>query len=235
MRYLFVIVFFAITPYSQAQKLRIIHLTGNVYVYTTYNTYKGTRVSSNSMYVVTNAGIFLADVPWDTTQFQPLLDSIYARHNKQAIICIATHSHADRTAALEYYTKQGIKTFSSIHTDSLAKHTGEKRAAFLFTKDTVFNLGGYKIATFHPGHGHTADNIVLWLEKDKVLYAGCFIKSTDAKNLGNVADADLTEWPASLERLKQRFPSPKFIIPGHDSWGDPRSIAHTLELLKAGN
>jgi len=221
------------TATACSQDLEIKHLTGNLYVYTTYNAYKNTKVPSNSMYLVTNAGVVLTDVPWDTTQFQPLLDSIEARHHKKPLICIATHSHEDRTAALEYFSKKGIKTYTSTMTDSISKATGKKRASFLFTKDTTFNIDGYKIETFYPGKGHTADNITIWFAKDKVLYGGCFIKSTAAIDLGYTAEAYLQDWASSLIKLKNKFPSYKYVIPGHETWSSNRSIEHTLKLLKA--
>lgn len=55
------------------------------------------------MYLVAKDGVVLFDTPWDTTQFQPLLDSIKLKHDKNVIICIATHAHEDRTGGLEYY------------------------------------------------------------------------------------------------------------------------------------
>ncbi|HNL66363.1 MAG TPA: hypothetical protein PKL81_14805, partial [Ferruginibacter sp.] len=87
----------------EKDKLAIAHLTGDFYIYTTYNTYEGTRVPANGMYLVTNSGVVMFDTPWDTTQFQPLLDSIKRRHNKNVIMCFATHWHSDKTAGLEYY------------------------------------------------------------------------------------------------------------------------------------
>src|SRR3954468_16782828 len=74
-------------------KLSISHLTGNFYIYTTYKNINGSPFPSNSAYLVTDEGIVLFDTPWDTTQFQPLLDSIYARHQKKPVLCIATHYH----------------------------------------------------------------------------------------------------------------------------------------------
>ena len=68
-------------------KLKISHLTGNYYIYTTYNTYEGYQVPANGMYVVTNKGVVMFDTPWDTTQFQPLLDSIQLKHNKKSNCC----------------------------------------------------------------------------------------------------------------------------------------------------
>ncbi len=70
--------------FGQAEnvKLKISHLTGDFYIYTTYNTYQESQVPANGMYLVTNNGVVMFDTPWDTTQFQPLLDSIKLKHNK---------------------------------------------------------------------------------------------------------------------------------------------------------
>ena len=78
---------------SPNQKLVISHLTGDFYIYTTYGSYKGEPVPSNSMYLVTTKGVVLFDTPWDSTQFQPLLDSIKIKHNKKVVLCISNHFH----------------------------------------------------------------------------------------------------------------------------------------------
>ncbi len=140
------------------QKLEITHLTGDFYVYTTYNSYKGNLIPANGMYVVTENGVVLFDTPWDTTQFQPLLDSIKFRHNKSVVMCLATHFHEDRTAGLEYYRERGIKTYTTTLTDSLCKERGEKRAEYLMDKDTVFKVGQYVFETYYGGQGHTPCN-----------------------------------------------------------------------------
>jgi hypothetical protein len=71
--------------------LKITRLTCEFYVFTTFNSYKGSLVAANGMYLVMNDGVVLFDTPWDTTQFQPLLDSIKSRHHKNVVLCIATH------------------------------------------------------------------------------------------------------------------------------------------------
>ncbi|MCD6017815.1 MAG: bla [Bacteroidetes bacterium] len=223
---------FSISLFAQTPGLKISHLTGDFYVYTTYKAYKGTPVSANGSYVVTNKGVIIIDTPWDTIQFQPLLDSIENRHRQKVVLCIATHSHEDRSAGLEYYKQKGIKTYTSKQTDVISEKTGEKRAEFLFSKDTTFTLGQYSFETYYPGEGHTKDNIVIWFPKEKILHGGCAIKSMEAADLGYVKEANLSEWPKSLNRIKKHCASPKFIIPGHQSWRSLKSIDHTLKLLK---
>jgi metallo-beta-lactamase class B len=210
--------------------LKISNLTGDFYIFTTYHMYQGSRISANGMYVVSDSGVVMIDTPWDTTQFQPLLNSIRTKHNKNVILCIATHFHEDRTGGLEYYSNQGIRTFTTKQTDDLSKKRGMKRAQYLIYKDTVFKVGQYSFQTYYPGPGHTADNIVIWFSKQKILYGGCLIKSTDVDDLGNLADAYTKEYSAAIKRLQIKFGHPNYIIPGHDDWHSKESLEHTLEL-----
>ena len=213
-------------------KLKISHLTGDFYIYTTYNTYEGSQIPANGMYLLTNNGVVLFDTPWDTTQFQPLLDSIKLRHNKNVTICIATHWHSDRTEGLEYYKNKGIRTYTTSLTDELSKKNNKKRAEYLIEKDTIFNVGQYTFETYYPGQGHTADNIVIWFDKEKILYGGCLIKGADAENLGYLGDANVTEYYSTLKKVQQKCPNPNFIIISHSEWDNINSLKHSIKLAK---
>lgn len=236
MRLLFVVFFFFQILQSNAQVLdthiRFTHLTGDFYIYTTYNLYKGEKIPANGMYLVSDEGVVLFDTPWDTSQFQPLLDSIQFHHNKDVIICLATHFHDDRSAGLEYYRSKAIKTYTTLLTDELSKKNNKKRAEFLLTKDTVFHIGQYSFETYYPGPGHTQDNIVIWFKKEKILYGGCLIKSAEDEDLGNLGDADKKEFAHTIHRLQRKCRRPEYIIVGHGDWTNLRSLQHTYEMAK---
>jgi metallo-beta-lactamase class B len=172
------------------------------------------------------------DTPWDTTQFQPLLDSIKLKHNKSVVMCIATHWHSDRTAGLEYYRQQGIKTYTTILTDVWSKKNDKKRAEFLIAKDTIFNTEPYSFEIYYPGEGHTADNIIIWFNKEKILYGGCLIKGVDTENLGYLGDANVVEYVTTLKRVQKKCPNPKFIIISHSNWNNINSLRHSLKMAK---
>jgi metallo-beta-lactamase class B len=212
--------------------LKISHLTGDFFVFTTYNYYKGNRIPANGMYLVTNNGVVMIDSPWDTTQFQPLLDSIKVRHNKDVVLCIATHFHEDRTGGLEYYRRQGIKTYTTIQTDEISSRRGMKRAEFLIDKDTVIKFGQYSFQTFYPGRGHAPDNIVIWFEEEKVLYGGCLIKSVEDNTLGNLSDASIIDYATTIRNVQRKCKRAKYIIPGHNDWTSTKSLKHTLEMAQ---
>lgn len=217
---------------AEKAKLNIAHLTGDFYIYTTYNTYQESQVPANGMYLVTKNGVVLFDTPWDTTQFQPLLDSIKLKHTGTVVLCIATHWHSDKTAGLEYYRQQGIKTYTTVLTDELSKKNNEKRAEFLMSNDTVFHVDRYSFETYYPGEGHTADNIVIWFKKEKILYGGCLIKGVDAENLGYLGDANVTEYASTLKKVQKKCRKPKFIVIAHSDWKNINSLKHSIRMAK---
>ena len=38
-------------------------------------------------------------------------------------------------------------------------------------------MGQHAFQTYYGGQGHTPDNIVIWFDKEKILYGGCLVKS----------------------------------------------------------
>ncbi len=232
---LFLAVLFNSFGQSENSPLQISHLTGDFYIYKTFHDYKGTLISANAMYLVTDKGVVLFDAPWDKSQFQPLLNTIKARHNKDVIMYFATHSHDDRAGGLDFYRQKGIKTYTIKTTDKILKENKEKRAEFVIPNDTTFTVGQHVFEVYYPGKGHAPDNIVVWFEKEKILYGGCFIKSAEAKDLGYLGDADVKEWEESIIKVKSKFKSPKYIITGHDDWKNLTSLNHTLKMVQKYN
>ena len=160
--------------------LEIRHLTGDFYIFTTYQVYNNEPVPANGMYVVTDKGVVVLDGAWDPAQNQPLLDSIEAKHHKKVVLEIGTHYHSDRSGAFDFMRKKGIKTYSSLKTLELCKQFGEHEAEFYFVRDTTFHVGKLEFETYYAGPGHTRDKIVNWFPKAKILYGGWLIKNADA-------------------------------------------------------
>lgn len=217
---------------TEEPKLKIARLTGDFYIYTTYNTYEESRIPANGMYLVTDSGVVMFDTPWDTTQFQPLLDSIKLRHSKNVIMCIATHWHSDRTDGLEYYKQKGIKTYTTYLTDKLSEKNNKKRAEYLIDNDTIFTIGQHSFETYYPGQGHTEDNLVIWFNNEKILYGGCLIKGADAENLGYLGDGNVIEYETTLKNVQKKYPDQKFIIVSHHDWNNINSLKHSIKLAR---
>ena len=64
---------------------------------------------------------YFFDTPWDKTQYQPLLDSIQAKHNLPVLAIFTSHWHEDRAGGFDFYNKKGIPTYATAQTNSILK------------------------------------------------------------------------------------------------------------------
>ncbi len=71
------------------------------------------------------------------------------------------------------------------------------------------NLGGVVVQIWHPGPGHTRGDTIAWVEEEKVLFSGDLVEYEAGVYTG---DAQLAEWPATLEAL--RALKAEAIVPG---------------------
>ncbi len=61
------------------------------------------------------------------------------------------------------------------------------------------DLGGVRVQIWHPGAGHTRGDTVAWVEEEGVLYSGDLVEYEAGVYTG---DAQLEEWPATLQALR---------------------------------
>ncbi len=71
------------------------------------------------------------------------------------------------------------------------------------------DLGGVKVQIWHPGAGHTRGDTIAWVESEKVLFSGDLVEYEAGVYTG---DAQLEEWPATLEALRDL--KAEYIVPG---------------------
>ncbi len=71
------------------------------------------------------------------------------------------------------------------------------------------DLGGVKVQIWSPGAGHTRGDTIAWVAEEKVLFSGDLVEYEAGVYTG---DAQLQEWPATLEAL--RALGAEAIVPG---------------------
>lgn len=206
----------------------------SLYIYQSYFAYQGAKTGANAVFYVGKNEVVVIDTPWDEDQTRQLIDWIDREIGKPIRSFVITHSHEDRIGGINVLKEKGIPAVSSRRTADLAEKEGIARPDVLFENDTTITTDDARIEVFYPGAGHTADNVVVYFPAEKVLYGGCFLKSGTTTSLGNLADADTAAWPASLERVKAKFPNREFVIPGHGGL-EPGAIENTLKLLREYN
>lgn len=226
---------FAWAQSSEKPKLLVTRLNDRVYVHTTYGVYQKSSVPSNGLIIKTNDGVVLVDTGWDTvndTDNSRQLIQWVADSLRQPIrFCIVTHAHEDRVGGISEFRKAGIRIISTPLTAQKSIKLGYEAPEGILPSDTTLMVGQEPIRCYFPGEGHTSDNIVVWLPNQQILHGGCFVKSVAAFGMGNIADANLNEWANSVRNVIRQFGTARIVVPGHEEWGDTKSLEHTLNLL----
>ncbi|MFD2999815.1 subclass B1 metallo-beta-lactamase [Pontibacter toksunensis] len=218
--------------FAQAQQLEVKQLAKKVWVHTSYNMYGGTTVPSNGLLVSTSDGVVLIDMAWGDEQTEQLLTWVKENLKQPVKICIVTHAHHDRMSSIPVLHKHNVTVYSSAKTARLAAAQELSSPDTTLALNQEISVGEQKLVVFYPRAGHTADNVVVYLPQQKVLFGGCLVKDAKAINLGNTADADLSNWPNAIQQVQQKFPKAKRVVPGHGQWSDQIALTHTLHLLQ---
>ncbi len=213
-------------------ELRIEKIAEGVYLHTSFQQVEGYGlVDANGLVVLDGQGAYIIDTPWSERDTAALVAWLQER-NYQVKASVSTHFHDDRTAGIEYLNAISVPTYASARTNALLKQNGKALATETFDDAPLWLLEG-KVEVFYPGAGHSVDNLVVWLPEQKLLNGGCFVRAATAGTLGNTADAVVSEWAASAERLQRRYPDAQIVIPGHGVPGDVSLLEHTRKLAVA--
>ncbi|MBN2314957.1 MAG: subclass B1 metallo-beta-lactamase [Sedimentisphaerales bacterium] len=206
-------------------------LAEGVWLHTTYYdlaNYK--NVPANGLIVIDGQYAVMIDLPWTDAQAGVLFDWV-AREQKAAIRkVVPTHFHIDCAGGLAEAHRRGAESFALKKTVELLKKENKPVPQNWFTEKMSLSCGQLCVELAFLGGGHTVDNIVAWIPSKKILFAGCLVKSLNAKNIGNIEDADLDAYPTTLRKVKETFSNAKIVIPGHGRPGGLDLIDHTIKL-----
>lgn len=240
---LFVFTFVTLPSFAENNdsKLDIQAVTDNVYLVKSYRTHKSLEspeqsitMDANSVIYVDGKDAYYIDTPWNATNMPELMAWLDVRGltlNKT----VFTHFHEDQTGGLDYLLHHKFKTYASKKTNQLLMKEGKSAANSEFTEENFEFLKG-KIEVYYPGSGHTSDNLVVWLPEENVLVGGCLLRANEVNNIGWIGDADTEQWAQSVQKVQDKFPNVKFVIPGHGAVGENNSIiTHTIEVVNGFN
>ncbi len=207
-----------------------------VWLYTaSYDLPEYGRVPANGLILIGKNDALMVNTPWTEPQTALLFDWIEKRGRVSVKTVVLTHSHQDCAGGLAEAHRRKAESWALDRTADLLKADGKPAPTHVFPGKTEIRCGSETVELFYPGPGHTVDNISAWLPESKVLFAGCLIKSLDAKNLGNTKDGDLEKYPETLKKMKQVYPDAVLVVPGHGAVGGLELLDHTLDLCKKTN
>ena len=215
-----------------SESIEILEISPNTYIHQSYvDMDKWGRVGANGLVLRTADGVVIIDTPWNNEQAEQLINWIEQNWKEKIAAIVVTHFHNDNAGGLEAFHKAEIPSFGLEMTQQILEDQKLAAPVETFTDSLILNIGKYNIELYYPGGGHSKDNIVVWIQENKVLFGGCIVKAQKQNNLGNTKDADLKAWPNSLKKLELKYSDANYVIPGHGPAGGPELITHTINLF----
>ncbi|MDR1054918.1 MAG: hypothetical protein LBL90_03660 [Prevotellaceae bacterium] len=144
---------------------------------------------------------------------------------------VPSHWYEDCMGGLAYLTNTGVKSYANQLTIDITHEKALPVPQNAFTNLLNLKLNDIGISCYYLGGGHTADNIVVWILSEKILFAGCMAKDIHLTGLGNLADAVVNERRPTIEKLIAKFPATKIVIPCHGLVGGIDISLHIKDLL----
>lgn len=213
--------------------LRLIPISDNAFIHESFSqseTYG--RLGSNGLLLIEQENAFLFDTPMADSVTRQLIS--YIRDSLKLTIAgfITNDWHGDSMGGLQLIIDAGIPSYAHEMTRTIAREKNLPVPKKGFTDSTTIMFGSYEIVCRYFGAAHTMDNIVVWIPKEKILFADCMVKEMKSRDLGYTDDGDLKEYPKTLKKVRAAFPHAAVVVPGHGKSGGIELIDHTIGLTK---
>ncbi len=218
-------------PKRVSKDIELVKLSDHAYVYVSYSEIPPFgRVGSNGLLLVDERKAFLFDTPATDTLTKILVTWIQDTMGLKIAGFVPNHWHNDCMGGLGYLKSVGILCYANAMTIKIAKSKHLPVPDSGFSDSLLLKLGGKEIVCCYPGPAHTVDNIVVWFPSERILFAGCMVKSMESTNLGNTADGDEIGYFTTVKHVLEKYRDARLVIPGHGDFGGIELLKHTLRL-----
>ena len=188
--------------------------------------------TSNSAFVVTDDGVVVIDALGSPALANELIGEIRRVTRQPIRYVIVTHFHADHIYGLQAFKAAGATVIAHpAAKEYLGSETAQRRLEasrlelapwvdaqtrlvpadrWLDAEESTLRVGSFDFVVRHVGPAHTPEDLVVFLPRRSVLFAGDLVFRG---RIPFVGQADSRQWIASLARLME-FDA-KIMVPGH--------------------
>ncbi|SFV14934.1 MBL fold metallo-hydrolase [Pseudoduganella namucuonensis] len=200
----------------EEKKTSFIKLSDNAYAYTAEG-------DPNSGVIIGDDGVMVIDTTATPVMAQALIRHIRSVTDLPIKYVVLSHYHAVRVLGASAYFAEGAQQIiASRGTHELIVERGEQDMrseierfprlfagvesvpglswpTMVFEKEMTIFMGKLEVRLAHIGMGHTKGDTIAWLPSQKICFSGDLVEYDAAAYTG---DAQLEEWPATLEALR---------------------------------
>jgi len=227
------------------KKISFTRLSENAYAYTAEG-------DPNSGVVIGDESVVVIDTTATPVMARELIGRIREVTDKPIRHVVLSHYHAVRVLGASAYRSEGCnEIIASRGTYELIVERGAQdmqseierfprlfQAAesipgltwptLVFDRQITLFLGKLQVEILHPGPGHTKGDTIVWLPEQRILFSGDLVEYGAAAYTG---DAQLEEWPDTLEKL--RALKPEKLVPGRGpALENPQRVNTGLDYTK---
>ena len=186
---------------------------------------------SNAGFIVTPKGVVVIDALGSPTLAEELVAAVRRVTTQPIRYVIVTHYHADHIYGLQVLKDLGATVIAHragleyLNSDTAQRRLEASREELFpwidertrlvpadtwLDADTVLEIGGERLHIRHVGPAHTPEDLVVFVERSRVLFAGDVVFRG---RIPFVGQADSRAWIDALSGLITLRPS--IIVPGH--------------------
>ena len=206
-----------------AKKISFVKLADCAYAYTAEG-------DPNSGIVIGDDGVMVIDTTATPVMARDLIRRIREVTDKPIKYVVLSHYHAVRVLGASAYgaeqviasqgtlemirergaqdMKSEIERFPRLF-DAVESIPGLTWPTLVFSNELTLWMGKLEVRILHLGRGHTKGDTVVWLPQHKILFSGDLVEYAATPYCG---DAQLAEWPATLDKLRNL--KPEKLVPG---------------------
>jgi metallo-beta-lactamase class B len=218
----------------QTDNLILQQLSPHVYQHISFlQTQTFGKVDCNGMIVVNEAEAIVFDTPATKESAEELIAFIVEKLQSTITAIIPTHFHEDCVAALETFLTPDTQGYASHKTIALLNGLNKtySKPLISFQDSLALTVGSKTVHAQYFGEGHTRDNIIGYFPDDNALFGGCLVKAMGASK-GNLEDANVSTWPATVRKVQQKYTDARIVIPGHGKPGTAELLTYTINLFE---
>jgi glyoxylase-like metal-dependent hydrolase (beta-lactamase superfamily II) len=206
------------------------------------DTGRGSEGRPNAGFIVTTDGVVVIDALASPKQGEALLRTIRGVTRQPVRWLVLTHHHPDHHFGAVVFRRAGAKVIAHPDTRVLASEGGQDALVadwvrvvgldamrgFEFadvpdrpvTGTDTLRLGGRTIVVAAAGGGHSAGDLMVWLPKERVLFAGDLLIEDGVTMVADGSARALERGLAKIDSL-----APRVAVPGHGAIpADPAAL-----------
>jgi glyoxylase-like metal-dependent hydrolase (beta-lactamase superfamily II) len=196
------------------------------------DTGRGVEGRPNAGFVVTGEGVVVIDALASPRQGEQLLATVRGITDQPVKWLVLTHHHPDHHFGAIVFRKAGARVTAHPDRRVLAAEGGEDALiadwvrvvgldamrGFEFadlpdrpvTRTDTLRLGGRTMVVSHPGPGHSAGDLLVWLPRERVLFAGDVLVEDGVSMVVDGSSDVLMRVLDTVDAMR-----PTIVVPGH--------------------